>query len=276
LVAGDGSAPTYPRELAPDAWVFTKDLAEDAQRMKVHFVPKGSWLVARLAFLAKDSNALVEALVSTRDIINTAVFSLALDVREVATGKSVGCVSIIFSFDEIRVEGRSQRGLDRPIVNDLQNILFAGGLQDVAVCSYSLDGKNLGWNGKKFLGEGMRKSRFALIREDDKAYGKLAKRRVKLSAGDASAAHDPNVLAWIGDYLKLETADCEFLEGNLRYLRSARIEEAHYSIWEYHESDGTKCYVTLCIGPKGSVLGMREAWKFTPEQYIYGDYHELL
>jgi hypothetical protein len=34
--------------------------------------------------------------------------------------------------------------------------------------------------------------------------------------------------------------------------------------------------VTLSDGPKGTVLGMREAWKFTPEQYIYGDYHDLL
>jgi hypothetical protein len=276
LVAGDGSGPPYPRELYPDAYVFTKDLAPDAQPMKVHFVPKGSWLVARLAFLAKDAKLLAEALVPTRDTIGNPVFSLALDVCDVATGKSVGRVSIIFSFDEIRVEGRAEKRLDRKIVHDLGSILFAGGLRDVAVCKYALEGKDLGWNGKKFLGEGMRKSRFALIREDDKAYEKLAKRRVKLPTGDDSAASDPKVLAWIADYLALETADGEYIEGNLQYIRSATIDDAHYSIWEYHESDGTKCFVTLSDGPNGAVLGMRDAWKFTPEQYIYGDFHELL
>jgi hypothetical protein len=79
-------------------------------------------------------------------------------------------------------------------------------------------------------------------------------------------------------YLKLEDADGESVETReLHFIRTALVERAEYWIWDYRESDGAHCYVTVSRSPEGrACLGMDGNWHgLTPEQFILGDYHQV-
>lgn len=276
LIAGDGSGPAFPKELYPDAWCWTKDLSPDEQPMEVPFIPKGSWIAARLSYFAGTEDKLKEHLTSQRRFVDRHLeFQLSLDVRDGTN--AIGVIGVHFNLDEIRLEGRlSTPEHAKAVPDDIRSVLFDNALDDVAECSLALEEHKLGWNGETFIGAGLRPSRFALIREDEKVYEDLARRSVEFPKSDDTLANQPEVLERIGEYLAVESADCEFIEANLKYIRSAIIEDTHYWIWEYYESDNNKCYVTVSMSPTQNILGMRDAWEFSPEQYIYGDYHGIL
>lgn len=95
-----------------------------------------------------------------------------------------------------------------------------------------------------------------------------------------SAGSCPEPMSEILSYLSIESADGESLQASdLTFLRTAEIwNEGHYWIWEFTESDGEQCYVTVsesaetgvtCIGFDGNY------WNLTPEQFILGTHHNV-
>ena len=91
--------------------------------------------------------------------------------------------------------------------------------------------------------------------------------------------HCPVPMDHIQDYLKLEDADRGSVETReLRFIRTALVERTQYWIWDYRESDGAHCYVTVSQSPEGhTCLGTRGDWLgLTPEQFILGDYHQVI
>ena len=63
-------------------------------------------------------------------------------------------------------------------------------------------------------------------------------------------------------------------DDNLRFLRTAQVEEKVYWIWEF-TSDGEKAYATATQDKNGgtSVGCDTDYYGLTPEQFILGDYH---
>ncbi len=88
----------------------------------------------------------------------------------------------------------------------------------------------------------------------------------------------PRSMADIQEYLALEDGDLDAVgTRELKFLRTALVEKTRYWIWDYHESDGTHCYVTVSLKPDGgNILGMDGDWHgLTPEQFILGDHHQV-
>ena len=84
------------------------------------------------------------------------------------------------------------------------------------------------------------------------------------------------------EYLHLESADFDKIKwSDLRFLRTAKVAKRRYWIWEFYESDGDHCYVTVwttlwsgLLG--GGCIGYDANWHtLTPEQFILGDYHDV-
>jgi hypothetical protein len=93
-----------------------------------------------------------------------------------------------------------------------------------------------------------------------------------------SPARCPRSMDDIQAYLALEDADLDAVEKReLRFLRTALVEQTRYWIWDYREADGALCYVTVAESPDGTnCLGMDGNWHgLTPEQFILGDYHQV-
>jgi hypothetical protein len=262
----------FPRELCPDSWKWFPDRDTAKLPMEVYYIPRGSWLSARLAQLCGGQDQFTSLLSKREEIPGQKEFHLDIDVISVPEKSGVGRLTLKFNREMMRLGGRCVRGKDREIAGDFQAILCAAPLS-VAYCHLDLDGESIGWNDKQYFGAGVRPSRFAKIREEEEKYEKLKSLNIQLERGNDSVANDPALLSRIGKYLKVETADCAFIEGNLQYLRSAVIGEAQYWIWDYRESDGKHCYVTLRLHRQRSVLGFVEANELSPEQYIYADHH---
>jgi hypothetical protein len=207
------------------------------------------------------------------DITGEKELHLDIDVAEATDGRPVGRLTLKFNREMMRLEGRCLRGQDRAISDDFEAVVCSSPLS-VARCELRLGGDTIGWDGKQYFGEGIRRSRFADIQDEDAKYEKLKSLKVELEHGDDSVAEDPAVLKRIGEYLTLETADCGFIEANLKYLRSAVIDECQYWIWDYRESDGTRCFVTLRLAGNRSVLGLQDANELSPEQHIYAEHND--
>ena len=80
----------------------------------------------------------------------------------------------------------------------------------------------------------------------------------------------------IQDYLRLEDADADSVEWReLNFIRTALVADTRYWIWDYRESDGAHCYVTVSCNSEGQLcVGMDGNWHgLTPEQFILGDFH---
>lgn len=92
-----------------------------------------------------------------------------------------------------------------------------------------------------------------------------------------SAASCPVPMVEILHYLSLESPDGdEITAADLRFLRTAQVADAEYWIWDFHESTGVKCYVTVQRKVDGICIGYDEDyWGLTPEQYMLAEYHEM-
>jgi hypothetical protein len=90
-----------------------------------------------------------------------------------------------------------------------------------------------------------------------------------------SPASCPVSMEELLDYLRLESPDGDGLAAaDLRFLRTAQVGDAEYWIWEFHESCGGKCYVTVEYKDGVSCIGYDEDyWNLTPEQYMLGEYY---
>lgn len=71
-------------------------------------------------------------------------------------------------------------------------------------------------------------------------------------------------------YLRAEAAPEEPTAGDLRFLRTARVLNRDYWIWEFIESNGAQCYVTVSHSDDGrTTTGYDENYDhLTPEQYM--------
>lgn len=236
--------PEFPRELCPDAWKWFPDRHTSQLPMEVHYIPRGSWLAARLCQLFGGQDQLAPLLREGNDVTGEKELHLDIDVVDIGDNKPVGRLMLKFNREMMRLEGRCVRGQDLAISDAFEAAVCSNPLS-VARCDICLGGERIGWDGKQYFGEGIRRSRFAEIRDDEEKYDRLKSLDIILAHGDDSVANDPELLSRIAEYLELETADCEFIESNLKYLRSAVIDNNQYWIWEYHESDGTPCFVTL-------------------------------
>ncbi len=80
------------------------------------------------------------------------------------------------------------------------------------------------------------------------------------------------------EYLRMESPDGDDIDGGqLRFVRTARVEEQRYWIWAFQESDGSSCYVTVSEFADGATcVGYSvNDYDLTPEQFILGDYHDV-
>jgi hypothetical protein len=80
------------------------------------------------------------------------------------------------------------------------------------------------------------------------------------------------------DYLHLESPDGEEVEETaLLFLRTAQVAEKAYWLWQFTESDGTECYVTVSMTSQGETcIGYEQnGYGLTPEQYLLGDYYNV-
>src|SRR5262245_54621798 len=78
------------------------------------------------------------------------------------------------------------------------------------------------------------------------------------------------------DYVRLESADRDKSERiRLRFVRTARVADVSYWLWEYTEEDGQLCYVCFRQNADGStVLGISESNNLSHEQYLLADYYD--
>ena len=80
----------------------------------------------------------------------------------------------------------------------------------------------------------------------------------------------------IFDYVQTESADTDAAERErLRFVRTARVADADFWLWEYTESDGELCYVTFQRHPDGSsMLGLASPNGLSHEQYLLAEYYD--
>jgi len=77
------------------------------------------------------------------------------------------------------------------------------------------------------------------------------------------------------NYIQLESADLdEAQRSRLRFVRTAQVGEANYWLWEYTESNGDLCYVTLRHDPGiSNILSLDWCNGLTHEQFLLADYY---
>ena len=100
----------------------------------------------------------------------------------------------------------------------------------------------------------------------------LAKININFPPIPNTESVDPNIfMPEMLEYLELEGFKPD---GELKYLRTALVEETSFWIWEF-TSDNEKCYATvdkkenaICYGCDTDYFGL------TPEQFILGTYHQ--
>ena len=63
----------------------------------------------------------------------------------------------------------------------------------------------------------------------------------------------------------------------LRFVRTAKVADSDYWVWEFSDSDGNRCYVTVSKNERGQTCtGYDVDWHgLTAEQYMLGDYHNV-
>ncbi len=227
----------------------------------------GSWLCARLAYLLGGQDQFAGCL--SRTIVHgEKVLCICIDVLDATHGVPVGRLNIRFNQNLVCLEGTHDGNTGDAIIDDFQRLLLASAMT-IAKCSLKVGHLAVGWDGQAFHGQQMRTSVIA----DEVAVEKLGEyaltHDIQLGTGDDSVSTDETTLKQIGKYLAIESSDCRFIPTNLRYLRSALIDTARYWIWEYLESDGTKCYVTIREAGRAASLDVDDAGSMTPEQYIH-------
>ena len=62
---------------------------------------------------------------------------------------------------------------------------------------------------------------------------------------------------------------------DLRFMRTALVNDSKYWIWRFKADDDLDCYVAVQETPSGdSILGFDETFGLTPEQWIVMDYYD--
>lgn len=80
------------------------------------------------------------------------------------------------------------------------------------------------------------------------------------------------------DYLNDESPDGEEIQAeDLKFVRTALLDEKHYWIWTFQDTEGADCYVTASWSPNGDAeIGYEEnEYDLTPEQFMLGDYYDV-
>lgn len=65
---------------------------------------------------------------------------------------------------------------------------------------------------------------------------------------------------------------------DLRFLRTAQVEESAYWVWRFIEPGprGEPAYLTVSVRAGTRTIGYEpDAYGLTPEQYLLGDYHNV-
>jgi hypothetical protein len=102
--------------------------------------------------------------------------------------------------------------------------------------------------------------------------------RTPITLDDAKGEDEstcPAEMSEILEYLEIEMAEeCE--ADDLEFIRTARLEDKVYWIWRTEDEAGEEVYVSVSRSDAGQVtLGSYDNDEgFTPEQYIFGEYHE--
>jgi hypothetical protein len=62
----------------------------------------------------------------------------------------------------------------------------------------------------------------------------------------------------------------------LKFLRTALVNETKYWIWSFLDENDAECYVTIALYDNGPTFtGYDETFGLTPEQYIVADYFDI-
>ena len=87
----------------------------------------------------------------------------------------------------------------------------------------------------------------------------------------------PEAMKAILKYVRMESGDDTLRASNLQFIRTTRMKDTDYWVWRFEEQDGTEAYVTVSRRPDGSTcVGYNtNDFSLTPEQFVYGDYHEV-
>ena len=85
----------------------------------------------------------------------------------------------------------------------------------------------------------------------------------------------------------IEYLDCEapggknaggemIIDFELKFLRTALVNDTKYWIWSFFDEDDIECYVTIAMVPGGpKFLGYNDSFGLTPEQFIITDYFDF-
>lgn len=265
----------FPQRLCPDAWKWFRGVPYDQLPLEVVEVPLGSWLAARLASIAGGEDALKELLArEVKATLDGHEFALELGVFSTSNEEQIAAIKLVFDLTQARIEGFSTHQYSRIIDDDLMAVLCRDALTGLVACALTLDDRTLGYDGERFYGEAPRVSRFVEIVEEERRVNELAKEEIELAPGEDGPATNPELLRTLSEYIQAEMTSETFILDNLQYLRSAKIDDTYYLIWEYHERDGRRCYATFAHSPSGNVMSYNPAGALTPEQYIFADYQQ--
>ena len=75
------------------------------------------------------------------------------------------------------------------------------------------------------------------------------------------------------EYIRREGEDIS--RTDLRFLRSAMLNDRKCWIWEFTTRDGDRCYATVTIEGRSQTLGYDADWDgLSPEQFLVSEYFE--
>jgi hypothetical protein len=88
-------------------------------------------------------------------------------------------------------------------------------------------------------------------------------------------------MAEILDYLDVEapggkeSGSSRVIQFDLRFLRTALVNNSKYWLWGFKDERDSDCYVAVRQTPDGdSILGYDETFGLTPEQWMVMDYYD--
>jgi len=91
------------------------------------------------------------------------------------------------------------------------------------------------------------------------------------SAASCPISHDD-----IMEYIRAESADLDAAKAErLKFIRTARVENARYWLWTYNEAAGSECYIFVRERAGGETyLALTNMYGLSPDQYLLA-YHHL-
>ena len=120
---------------------------------------------------------------------------------------------------------------------------------------------------------------FAMIRRDQLPDDAVDWNNVSVSfprLAEDSADSCPESENRIFEYIQVESADLDAADrSRLRFVRTARIADARFWLWEYSEEDGELQFVVFRQRPDGStLLGLSSPNGLSHEQYLLANYYD--